>query len=301
MACEKPNYFIDLGLKENGKHNLKMLPPRVDFNYRVLCETYGDRNILVVPCGKCPSCQKAYRRMWSLRCEAEARLYEKSSFITLTLDNKHVTNEVKKDHLKTFIKALRNRGIKVRYFACGEYGRHPLTGDRERPHYHIIIFGYVPEDIKPWCKGNSGEWQYTSKFINDIWQKGFATVGIFKPEAAGYVAGYVDKKETEEDGFLMMSTRPGLGYEYYRKNMAVLAEFDLFVSQGGFAAALPRYFEKAASDAFYDIEHLKANRMAKALKMSLATAQEHGFSNMEDVYKYQGEKERRKKKYARNL
>lgn len=100
MACEKPNYFIDLGIKENGKRNLRMIPQRADYNYEVLCDRYGDKNILVVPCGKCPSCKKAYRRMWSLRCEAEARLYKENCFVTLTLDNDNVTQEVQKSHIQ---------------------------------------------------------------------------------------------------------------------------------------------------------------------------------------------------------
>lgn len=250
MACEKPNYFIDLGIKENGKRNLRMIPQRADYNYEVLCDRYGDKNILVVPCGKCPSCKKAYRRMWSLRCEAEARLYKENCFVTLTLDNDNVTQEVQKSHIQKFLKDLRNRGVKVRYFACGEYGHNPMTGDRERPHYHLILFGWMPNDLKPFSKTKSGNWQFTSDFIDSVWQKGFATISLFEPACAGYVAGYVDKKEDEEDGFLMMSTRPGLGYDYYRKNMEALAEFDSFISKGGFASRLPRYFETAADHAF---------------------------------------------------
>lgn len=301
MACESPNYFIDLGIKPNGKRNLKMFPKRVDANYYTLTEKYGERNVLVVPCGKCPACIKAYRRMWSLRCEAEARLYKDNCFVTLTLDNDNVTKEVLKSHLQKFFKDLRNHGIKFRYFACGEYGRHPLTGDRERPHYHAILFNYIPGDLKPWCKSKTGSWQYTSEFISKIWQKGIVTISPFEPACAGYVAGYVDKKETEEDGFLMMSTRPGLGYDYYRKHIDELVEFDNFISKGGFAAKLPRYFETAADHAFYDISSLKQKRIELAKTISMATAVEHGFSNIEEVYKYQGQKERRKKTYARNL
>lgn len=301
MACCKPNYFLDLGVKANGKRNLKMLNVKVDQNLQILQERYGDRNILVVPCGKCPSCIKAYRRMWSLRCEAEARCHPVNCFVTLTLDNDNVTKEVDKQHLKKFFKDLRNHGISVRYFACGEYGRHPLTGDRERPHYHAILFGYIPSDIKPYSKSKTGFWLYTSNFINSLWKKGFVTIQEFDPSCAGYVAGYVDKKETEEDGFLMMSTKPGLGYDYYRKHMKELAEFDAFVSKGGFVSKLPRYFEKAADDAWYDITDLKVRRKDLAQSISLANAQIHGFKTLEEVFIYQGDKERRSKKHARNL
>lgn len=142
---------------------------------------------------------------------------------------------------------------------------------------------------------------FTSDLLTKTWQKGFVTIQYFEPAAAGYVAGYVDKKESEEDGFLMMSTRPGLGYDYYRKHMEELAEFDSFISKGGFKATLPRYFEKAASDAWFDITDLKIKRMQRTSELSVGTAQAHGFEHMEEIFKYQGDQERRKKKNARNL
>lgn len=71
--------------------------------------------------------------------------------------------------------------------------------------------------------------------------------------------------------------------------------------KGGFASRLPRYFETAADHAFFDITDLKQKRVDMTKKLSMATCQEHGFLNMEEVFKYQGDKERRKKKYARNL
>ena len=96
MSCSSPLLFLDLGLKENGKRNLKMLPQRVDMNLRTLKERYGDKSILMIPCGKCPSCIKDYRRQWSIRCEAEARLHKDNCFITLTLENEYNTGEISK-------------------------------------------------------------------------------------------------------------------------------------------------------------------------------------------------------------
>lgn len=296
MACNKPNYFIDLGKKPNGKRFLKMLPQRVDTNLRALQDRYGDKNILVVPCGKCDSCLKAYRRQWSLRCEAEARCHLNNCYLTLTLEDKNL-HEINKQDLKDFFKALRNRNIKVRYFACGEHG------DKfNRPHYHAILFGYMPSDLKFYKKSKTGFNMYTSKFLESIWKKGFVTVQEFSPETAGYVAGYVNKKIDRDDSFIVMSTKPGIGAFYYRKNMESLMKNDNFVSHGGFVASLPRYFDKVADSMFYDLEDIKDTRIEKAMKISLSTAQDHGFTNLEEVYKYQGDKERRKQKgYVRDF
>lgn len=298
MSCSKPNYFLDLGIKENGKRNLKMIPQRVDYNYYILCDRYGKDNILVVPCGKCPSCQKAYKRQWSLRAECESLLYSQSCFVTLTYDNDHVVNEVSKSDLKKFIKDLRNRGIKVRYFGCGEYGHHPVTGDRNRPHYHIILFGYFPNDCKPLTKSKTGFWLFKSKFIEKVWQKGLCTVQEFDSACASYVAGYVDKK-IEDEAFLIMSTKPGLGYEYYRRNLDKLADSGEYIAKGGFKSKLPRYFEKVADSAFYDLSLLKDKRLVMSEQLTLAQCQEHGFLNIEELYKWQGGTQ--KKSHARNL
>lgn len=141
MACEHPLIMVDItcgrGVKRILKQGFKFAP-----NYKALVEQFGLHNTFVIPCGKCDACKKAYRRMWSLRAEAEARLYKDNCFVTLTMDNDNVTKEVSKEHLQKFFRALRDKGYKFRYFACGEYGRHPMTGDRERPHYHAILFGF---------------------------------------------------------------------------------------------------------------------------------------------------------------
>lgn len=293
MSCEKPLLFLDLGKKENGSRNLKMIPPRVDYNIRVLQQKYGEANVLLVPCGKCPSCIKNYRRQWSLRCEAEAKCHKVSCFITLTYDPEHNPGVLVKGHLKEFIKKLRNRGIAVRYFGCGEYA--------SQPHYHIILFGYMPDDLSLISKSKSGFHLYKSKFVENLWKKGLCTVQEFDSAVAGYVAGYVDKKIEDRDSFLIMSNRPGIGHDYYIRHVMKLYENDNFISKNGFVAGLPRYADKVADSFFYDLSETKDKRIDKSRKMTLAQCVQHGFSNLEEVYEYQGQIERRKKKYARSL
>ena len=295
MSCSKPNYFLDLGVKENGARNLKMLPPRVDYNFNMLAERYGERNILVVPCGKCPSCIKRYRLQWSLRCEAEAKTHKENCFITLTYDPEHCDGVLHKDHLKKFLKALRNRGIRFRYFGCGEYS------PDNRPHYHIILFGYMPNDLSLISKSKTGFYLFKSKFIENLWSKGLCTIQEFDSAVAGYVAGYVDKKIDDRDSFLIMSNRPGIGHDYYYKNLFKLYENDNYISKNGFVASLPRYADKVADSFFYDLSDIKDKRIDKSKKMSISDMVVHGFTNIEQSFAYLGAFEQRRKKYARSL
>lgn len=295
MSCSNPNLFLDLGLKENGSRNLKMLPKRADYNIRYLQERYGEKNILFVPCGKCPSCVKSYRLQWSLRCEAEAKCHKENSFVTLTYDPEHCDGQLHKDHLQEFIKMLRNRGIKVRYFGCGEFS------PDNRPHYHIILFGYMPKDISLISKSKTGFFLFKSKFIENLWSKGLCTVQEFDSAVAGYVAGYVDKKIEDRDSFLIMSNRPGIGHDYYIQNVMKLYEDDNFISKNGFIAPLPRYADKVADSFFYDISTNKEQRIEKSKKLSISQAVSHGFQNLEEIFKFNGQIEQRRKKYARSL
>ena len=293
MACEHPHLFLRLGVKPNGAMNLKMIPNRVDQNIRTLSEKYGADNILLVPCGKCPQCVKKYRLNWALRCEAEAKCHKVSCFITLTYDPEHNPGVLVKDHLKDFIKSLRNRGIQIRYFGCGEYA--------SQPHYHIILFGYMPDDISLISKSKTGFYLYKSKFIENVWKKGLCTVQEFDSAVAGYVAGYVEKKIDDKDSFLIMSTRPGIGHDYVAGNLLKIYEHDNLISKNGFIAPIPRYFDKVADQMFYDLRDNKEKRSEKSQSLTIAQCLTHGLENMEQVFTYLGDIERRRKKYARSL
>ena len=299
MACEKPNYMIDFGVDDQTlKHKTKFVfnTGQLEIRNLSMLQYYnndGSTKVYSIPCGKCPSCIKAYRMQWSLRCEAEAKCHDISCFITLTYDSVHNPGVLVKDHLRKFIKDLRNRGLRFRYFGCGEVA--------SQPHYHIILFGYMPEDISPICKSKTGFYLYKSKFIENIWKKGLCTVQEFDSAVAGYVAGYVDKKIDDNTGFLMMSNKPGIGHDYYIKNVMKLYEHDRYIAKNGFVAPLPRYADRVADSFFYDIEPVKEKRRQKQSKMSVAELVTHGFQYFEEAFEYKGQIERSKKKYARSL
>lgn len=97
-----------------------------------------------IPCGHCLECRLEYSRMWADRCMLEALDHKENCFITLTYDDLNIplvdgvrpdTGEVTKfktldkRDLQLFVKRLRKRlggDVKIRYFACGEYGEQTL-------------------------------------------------------------------------------------------------------------------------------------------------------------------------------
>lgn len=111
---------------------------------------------------------------------------------------------------------------KIRYFACGEYGEK----ETKRPHYHAIIFGYWPKDIKKY-KTSEQNTLYKSEKLNKIWKKGYCIVGSVTYESASYTASYVTKKITgdraakhyngKQPEFALMSNQPGLGNAFYHR------------------------------------------------------------------------------------
>ena len=98
-----------------------------------------------VPCRMCMECRLNYTREWAMRICNEANSYDNNCFLTLTFNDEHLPNDnsIHKRDLQLFVKRLRKAlvGKKIRYFGCGEYG-----GKFGRPHYHIIIFNWYPED-----------------------------------------------------------------------------------------------------------------------------------------------------------
>lgn len=133
---------------------------------------------LRLPCGTCLGCRTSRSREWSLRCSLELQSHDVACWTTLTYDNDHLPNPetLRKGHLSSWLKCVRARvselGIKVRFFASGEYGERT-----KRPHYHCILFGLSA---------------HTS--FQDSWPHGFARTDPLTPASIQYVAGYCSKK-----------------------------------------------------------------------------------------------------------
>lgn len=276
MACEHPLLAVDLGVlnPETGKRKIKLLPFRADYSFRDLESKYGDA-LLCLPCGKCPSCILAYRKNWAIRCTLEAKLHSDNCFLTLTYDEAHVPKKLIKRDLQDFIKDLRATGIKFRYFACGEYGTQTF-----RCHYHMLMFGYMPSDLKPIGKNEHG-YLYKSDFLASIWKKGNISVAEFTEDTAFYVAGYVDKKleqklpfevTKQNKPFILMSLRPGIGYEYLVTHKDSIIEHDSIVLPGGNIVAPGRYSDKVLEVPDYvKVERLKYQRVRENSEMVVSS------------------------------
>ena len=254
MSCSHPLVAIRTGIP--NPQSIKILRnPDKAVN---LEERYGRENVLFLPCGHCPSCELKYRMNWSIRCEMESLMYDQNCFITLTYDDKHLIPKPKREEVRKFLRALWNRGFKGTYFACGERGS--KTG---RSHYHVCLFGFMPDDLKFYGISKSGESIFTSKYLDDLWKKGSVKVGLFEKGCAQYVAGYTSKK-LDQDNFLMMSK--GLGFDYMNKNVEKLFHYQNYVGLNGKVNPLPRYFERICELNGYDFIRVREERKEQYFK-----------------------------------
>lgn len=304
MNCERPVLAVDLWspkLNANGKRKIKILggfgsnKGRVDFDIEKLESKYGKENVLKFPCGKCAACKEAYRADWSVRCDMEARYHKDNCFLTLTYRPEVCPKYVSKGHIRRFIRKLRSQGINCSYFSCGEYGE--LNG---RPHYHIILFGYFPPDavLVPGAKTKSGFEVYHSVFLDKVWNKGFVDVNNFSQDTAFYVAGYVNKKTGNYDGFLNMSN--GLGYQYMIDNFHELFKSRSYIARSGRVHFLPRAFKRICEKLgyFHEEDPLTVINLRKIENSEMI---QRGYTRREQLfgittYKMKDKLERRQKR-----
>lgn len=288
MSCEKPLIALLLAKDSVTKvTKIRILGNRVDFNIKSLEEKYGKDNILLLPCGHCASCLTKRRKEWSVRCALEASEHEKNCFVTLTYDEDHVPKKLIKRDLTDFLSKIRASGHRVRFFGCGEYG-----SQTARPHYHVILFGFMPDDLKPYAKQSNGFMLYTSDFLQKkIWKKGNVMIGEFSPETAGYVAGYVEKKLGKDEGFILMSRRPGIGRKYLEKHYEDIYRYDSFITDGGHINKVPRYFDKVLMeqlDPTIDIARIKARRLEAANITQQQKMMDLKIPHKEILFQYEG-------------
>lgn len=184
---------------------------------------YFDTNMdyQYIKCRKCEECRAAYASEWSIRCAHEFHMCKIGSFITLTIDDskvslfnteknlKHYCKRCVKgnryikypinytlckgmllDQLKRMRDVLYKRyNIKIRYFGCGEYG-----SENDRPHYHVIIFGYNFPDKHFIEISTKGVPIYFSEELQSLWPYGLAKLQEVNHKACMYTAKYCLKK-----------------------------------------------------------------------------------------------------------
>ena len=149
MTCFHPLQAYKLGNKPNGKASIV-------FKYPIGVDLVEE---LKVPCGRCIGCRLERSRQWAIRCLHESKSHEDNCFITLTYDDEHLPRDRSLDVkvFQDFIKRMRKKVGKFRYFHCGEYGEKEF-----RPHFHACIFGYDFPDKKFLKRTKTGSNLYRS-------------------------------------------------------------------------------------------------------------------------------------------
>lgn len=207
-----------------------------------------------VPCGKCVACKIRRSREWALRIthELSTTFDLKSSFLTLTYDDKHLpaNKTLVKEHLQNFMKRLRKlfSPWPLKYYACGEYGE-----TTARPHYHLIIFGISHTEFKEMSDDYEGKIGHLNF---GLWPNGHFSVGTVTYDSSRYVAQYIDKKYNGElaqkvynDTFRIKPFQlcsQGLGYDFAMQNSKWIRE-DLFLYDRGKKVGVPRYYQQILS------------------------------------------------------
>ena len=207
----------------------------------------------LVPCGKCVPCIKNKINAWVTRLTYESHYNPGTYFVTLTYDEEHVPTAengcktVKIKHLQDFIKLLRyhlherlaktSYSPRIRYYAISEYGSKTY-----RPHYHCIIFSSLPMEVLRGC-------------ICLSWRQGYFDVEPINAARIRYVLkrhgipkDYGHPRGTENPRAIM-STKPGLGYQYLteaRKEYGKqhLDDFRTILPDGSYRL-IPRYYSNA--------------------------------------------------------
>lgn len=206
---------------------------------------YISKNDVTVPCGSCAFCAATKRSDWALRLAFEAKLHLVSKFVTLTYANNELSwhknvPQLSKRDLQLYFKRLRKSGGVLRYFAVGEYGSKTF-----RPHYHIILFGDIPDNK-----------------IVDAWGKGHVHIGTVTQASIMYCLGYLvngkgwQMKHHRVPPFTVMSRRPGLGANYLSPQMIAWHKSDRknYSILDGQKRHLPRYYK---GKIFSKVDHVR--------------------------------------------
>lgn len=247
-----------------------------------LSPIYLSKQDMVVPCGKCAFCAATRRSDWATRIEYESRLHLVKKFITLTYANPHLTWEygnpqLVKSDLQKWFKRVRKAGFKFRYYAVGEYGSRTY-----RPHYHVLLFGDVPDDV-----------------IGEAWSFGQVHIGTVTQASIMYCLGYITNKNwthlhNRVPPFSLMSRKPGLGHNYLSKDMVEWHRSGRknYVLVDGAKRHLPRYY-KTKIFSKIDLVRIAVRDQKEVFKNMVKWIRHPKRMRMRDPLKYRDEQLRR--------
>lgn len=190
MKCPQPSFLGTFG----DEKELRYLGRKAYDRY--ITKNYGENTYFKiryeVPCLKCINCKIEHKADWGTLCTCEMKFHEQNSFVTLTYAKMPKDSSLQKTDLQKFWKKLRKYLVNdpIKYFASGEYGPTSTI----RPHYHGIIFGWMPKLGEPHSVNKHGQTVYQSPELAKIWGHGYVTVGEATFDSATYVASYLTKR-----------------------------------------------------------------------------------------------------------
>jgi len=169
---------------------------------------YIAKHEVVVPCGNCGFCAATRRSDWAIRLMFERKVHRDSKFVTLTYADAHLKwhngqPQLHREHVQLFLKRVRKEGYKLRYYGVGEYGSQTF-----RPHYHLLLFGDVPEEVirRQWYYGQVHIGNVTEQSVmyclsyminkND-WRMSKGRVRVFNMMSQGIGKNYLTKAMVE--------------------------------------------------------------------------------------------------------
>lgn len=250
MSCNKPlTAYQSFQKRPNGNRAITFSPD-------------GGTHPIALPCGQCIGCRLDKARSWAMRLHLEAKDHEANCFVTLTYDEENIPhgNSLVPEDLQRFVKRLRKHiePTRIRFYGVGEYG-----DKTQRPHYHLVIFGYDFPDRKR-HSGSDDNVLYTSRFLRTLWPYGHSTVQDFNFATGAYVSKYAVKKITGEKAkehyqrfdtdtgevyelypeFARMSRRPGIGSAWLEKYHKDIYPKGYVTNGKGVKIPPPEYFNK---------------------------------------------------------
>lgn len=255
MTCFAPlKGFRSAQLSETGKRPIVFNP----------LQALNSHVPLILPCGQCRGCRADKAKQMAIRLAHEAKMHERSSFLTLTFSDDHVPQNysVSKRDLQLFNYRVRKHfGSGKRFYGVGEYGERTL-----RPHYHLAFFGIDFADDRKLYMERNGFPVWKSPTLERLWPFGHHEIGTLTPHSAGYVARYVTKKYTGDDApsrytrvspvngetymvepeFALSSRRPGIGWTWFERYAGDAFPSDFVIVDGRKVRPPQYYFRKKA-------------------------------------------------------
>jgi len=206
-------------------------------------------------------------------------MHAHAHFITLTYSEDKLPpgGSLEPRDMTLFLKKLRKKCGRLRYYYSGEYG-----GETSRPHYHIIVYGLFLPDLKK-SGGSPNDPLYQSKIITDTWGLGRCEIGQVTFASCRYVAGYIVDKLNGDQAtqyqvvvpatgeiidrippFSRMSLRPAIGQTWFDKFASDAYPSDTIVLNGKEQKPPKFYDRKLEAISPSALERIKRRRTRRA-------------------------------------